>query len=188
MRPMTVVKLGGRVCVLVVASAAAFAPTPVSAQSPVDPALATFIATIKAVDNHSHVNSTTPGDADFDALPLDGLPAFTLPTRARPQNPEWLAGYKALYGYAHDDLSEAHLSELRATMKQVAKEQADRFPEWVLDKIGTEVMVANRIAMGPGLVPPRFRWASYVDALMLPLSTRAERGSNGDYAVLYPLE
>jgi predicted TIM-barrel fold metal-dependent hydrolase len=49
-------------------------------------------------------------------------------------------------------------------------------------------MVANRIAMGPGLAPPRFRWASYVDALMLPLSTLAERAGNGDYAVLYPLE
>src|SRR5262249_4821168 len=64
----------------------------------------------------------------------------------------------------------------------------ERFPEWVLDKIGTEVMVANRVAMGPGLAPPRFRWASYADALMLPLSTKGERTASPDYAVLYPLE
>jgi uncharacterized protein len=162
--------------------------TVASAQSPVDPALADFIATIKAVDNHTHVNSTAPGDPDSDALPLDGLPAFLFPARLRPENPEWLAGYKALYGYEHADLTEPHRAELRATMARVAKEQGDRFPEWALDKIGTEVMVANRVAMGPGLAPPRFRWASYVDALMLPLSTEAERATNGDSAVLYPLE
>ena len=159
-----------------------------SAQSPVDPGLAAFIATVKAVDNHTHVNSTAPGDPDSDALPLDGLPAFLFPARLRPENPEWLAAYKDLYGYAHADLAEPHMSELRATMKRVAQEQGDRFPEWVLDKIGTEVMVANRVAMGPGLAPPRFRWASYVDALMLPLSSEGERATNGDYAVLYPLE
>jgi len=80
------------------------------------------------------------------------------------------------------------MNELRATMKRIAKEQGDRFPQWVLDKIGTEVMVANRIAMGPGLAPPSFRWASYVDALMLPLSTKTESASSPDRAVLYPLE
>ena len=69
-----------------------------------------------------------------------------------------------------------------------SREQGERFPEWVLDKIGVEVMLANRIAMGPGVAPPRFRWVSYVDALMLPLSTTAERAATPDYRVLYPLE
>ena len=73
-------------------------------------------------------------------------------------------------------------------MARVRREQGDHFPEWVLDQIGTEVMVANRIAMGPGLAPPRFRWVSYVDALLLPLSTAAEREATPDYRVLYPLE
>src|SRR6185503_2315074 len=49
------------------------------------------------------------------------------------------------------------------------------------------VMVANRIAMGPGLAPPRFRWASYADALLLPLSTKAEAARNKDHAGLFPL-
>ena len=158
------------------------------AQERSDPSLAAFIATIKAVDNHAHTNSTAPHDQDADALPLDPLPEFPLPTRLRPDNPEWIAAYKALYGYPHHDLSEAHLVELRATMKKMAGEQGDKFPEWVLDKIGTEVMVANRIAMGPGLAPPRFRWASYVDALMLPLSTKAEAAVTPDRQALYPLE
>jgi len=173
---------------ILIAGSAAWLAATAYAQSPVDPGLAAFIATVKAVDNHTHVNSTAPDDADSDALPLDGLPAFSLPVRLRSDNPDWIAGYKALYGYRYDDLSAAHMDELRASMQRVAKEQGDKFPEWVLDKIGTEVMVANRIAMGPGLAPPRFRWASYGDALLLPLSTQAERAGNPDYAALYPLE
>ena len=161
---------------------------PAYGQAPVDSALSAFIANIRAVDNHTHVNTVVPVDSESDALPLDGLPPFSLPDRLRPDSPAWIAAYRAMYGYAYDDLTDAHMTQLRATMKGVARDQGDRFPEWVLDRIGTEVMVANRIALGPGLKTPRFRWASYVDALMLPLSTRAEGAATPDYRVLYPLE
>ncbi|MDB4888334.1 MAG: amidohydrolase [Gemmatimonadetes bacterium] len=163
------------------------APT-MRAQSPVDSSLAAYIARIRAVDNHTHVNSLAPVDSESDALPLDGLPAFPLPDRLRSDSPAWIAAYRALYGYRYDDLSASHMNELRAMMKSVMREQGNRFPEWVLDRIGTEVMFANRIAMGPGLAAPRFRWVSYVDALMLPLSTRSERAASPDYRALYPLE
>ena len=179
-------KLGRRVATLV--AGATLACMSALADPRVDPALDAFIATVKAVDNHTHVNSIAPDDADSDALPLDGIPPFTMPERFRSEYPGWLDAYKALYGYQHDDLAEPNIVELRATMRRVRSDQGDRFPTWVLDKIGTEVMVANRIAMGPGLVPPRFRWASYVDALMLPLSSATERAANDDYAALYPLE
>ncbi len=164
------------------------ATIPVRAQSPVDSSLAAYIAKIRAVDNHTHVNSLAPVDSESDALPLDGLPAFPFPDRLRPDSPAWIAAYRALYGYRYDDLSAPHTNELRATMKSVMREQGNRFPEWVLDRIGTEVMFANRIAMGPGLAPPRFRWVSYVDALMLPLSSAGERTASPDYRALYPLE
>jgi len=49
-------------------------------------------------------------------------------------------------------------------------------------------LLANRIAMGPGLAPPRFRWVSYVDALMLPLSMKVEAASSPDREKLFPLE
>ena len=153
-----------------------------------DPALVAFIASIRAVDNHTHANSVSPGDADADALPLDGIAPFELPTQARPGHPAWLAAYKALYKYPHDDLREPYLKELRATMQGVAKAKGDEFPEWVLDQIGTEVLLANRVAMGPGLAPPRVRWVSYVDALMLPLSTKAEAATTPDREKLFPLE
>jgi predicted TIM-barrel fold metal-dependent hydrolase len=158
------------------------------AQAPVDSSLSAFIARIRAVDNHTHANTVAPADSESDALPLDGLPPFPLPERLRPDSPPWIAAYRAMYGYKYDDLSDAHMTELRTTMKNIARDQGNRFPEWVLDRIGTEVMIANRIALGPGLAPPRFRWASYVDALMLPLSTSAERAATPDYRALYPLE
>jgi len=158
-------------------------------QSPlVDSALTTAIGRIRAIDNHTHVNSAAPGDSESDALPLDALLPLDLPVRLRPDAPEWLAAYRALYGYPHADLSEAHLTELRGTMQRVARELGEKFPEWVLDRIGTETMLANRVAMGPGLAPPRFLWVSYVDALLFPLSNKAEAAATPDRAKLYPLE
>jgi predicted TIM-barrel fold metal-dependent hydrolase len=153
-----------------------------------DPALVTFIANIRAVDNHSHPNSTAPGDPDADALPLDGLGAFEMPAPLRPEHPNWIAAYRALYRYPYADLSDAHKTELHATLQKTAKQQGDAFPTWVLDQVGTEVLLANRIAMGPGLAPPRVRWVSYADALMLPLSSKAEAAVSPDRAKLYPLE
>lgn len=173
---------------LLIISALMLIRTTAPAQSPIDSSLAAYIATIRAVDNHTHVNSIVPVDSESDALPLDGLPPFPFPERLRPDSPAWIAAYRAMYGYRFDDLSAPHMAELRATMQSVARAQGARFPEWVLDRIGTEVMLANRIAMGPGLAPPRFRWVSYVDALMLPLSSAGERAASPDYRALYPLE
>ena len=159
-----------------------------SAQSGADPEITAFIGKIRAVDNHSHANSVAPGDSDQDALPLEVIFPFEVPVQLRPDNPDWLAAYKALYKYPHADLSDAHMNELRGTMQRIAKEQGDKFPAWVLDQVGTEVLLTNRVAMGPGLAPPRFRWVSYVDALMLPLSTKAEAATSPDREKLFPLE
>src|SRR4029453_2767135 len=53
---------------------------------------------------------------------------------------------------------------------------------------GIDVMLANRIAFGPGIAAPRFRWVSFVDALMLPLDTRVEATRTPDTRALYPKE
>ena len=153
-----------------------------------DPGITAFIGKIRAVDNHSHANSVAPGDSDQDALPLEVIFPFEVPVQLRPDNPDWLAAYKTLYKYPHVDLSDAHMNELRSTMRGIAKQQGDKFPAWVLDQVGTEVLLTNRIAMGPGLAPPRFRWVSYVDALMLPLSTKAEAATSPDREKLFPFE
>jgi len=159
-----------------------------SAPSGADPEITAFIGKIRAVDNHSHANSIAPGDSDQDALPLEVIFPFEVPVLLRPDNPDWLAAYKALYKYPHADMSDAHLNELRGAMQRIAREQGEKFPAWVLDEVGTEVLLTNRVAMGPGLAPPRFRWVSYVDALMLPLSTKAEAATSPDREKLFPLE
>jgi hypothetical protein len=162
------------------------------AQSPVDSGLASYIGGIRAIDNHAHpllpVVPGAPPDTDYDALPLGAIPAFPLPTGLRTDNPANIAAWHALYGYRYDDASDAHVKELLQLKAAVATERGDRAAEWALDQMGTDVMLANRVAMGRGLGPPRFRWVAFVDALLLPLNTAREAAASPDYRPLYPRE
>jgi len=176
-----------RACLLAIFLACVALPAVTFAQSRADPAITAYIDKIRAVDNHSHANSVAPADSDFDALALDGIP-FELPVPLRQDSPMWLAAYKALYKYPNDDLTDAHMKVLRTTMQALVKKQGEAFPTWVLNQVGDEVLLANRIAMGPGLTSPRFRWVSFDDALLLPLSTKAEAAESPDREKLYPLE
>ncbi|HET9402497.1 MAG TPA: hypothetical protein VFO34_16245, partial [Candidatus Acidoferrales bacterium] len=84
------------------------------AQTP-DPALIKEIQNIRAIDNHSHPPKLVAAgerDDEFDALPCDPLEPTVLPTPARPENPQILAAWKALWGYAYNDRSEAHIREM----------------------------------------------------------------------------
>jgi uncharacterized protein len=107
-------------------------------------------------------------------LPLEGLEPFDLPDRLRPDNPELAVASRALFG--------------SASKKSVMQQRGDTYPSWILDQLGIETMFANRVAMGRGLMPPRFRWVSFVDALMLPLNNDFAKRSNKDYAIFYPGE
>jgi uncharacterized protein len=141
-----------------------------------DPSLLAEIEKIKAVDNHTHISRVVAegeSDRDFDALPCDVIEggADTLATRA--ENPQFLEAWRALYGYKYDDRAPEHVKELIAARDKVRREQGDNFPSWVLDRLGIEYMFANRVAMGRGLKPPRFRWVPFDDALMLPVSVES---------------
>jgi predicted TIM-barrel fold metal-dependent hydrolase len=137
-------------------------------QPPVDSELDRYIAGIKAVDNHAHpmlqLAAGAPRDTDYDALPLDALPPMTLPARLRADHPDWIAAQRSV------------------------KDRAIKSPAEALDLAGIDVMLSNRIAMGPGLTPPRFLWVSFVDALMLPLDGRIESARTPDTRTLYALE
>jgi len=161
-----------------------------SAQTRADEQLSSIIANIKAIDNHAHplryVAAGEKPDDEYDALPLDALGLFPLPVRLHPDNREFIGAWRDLYGYAHDDVT--HLRELMETKQRVAREQGEKFPAWVLDQLNIETMFANRVAMGRGLVAPRFRWVSFVDALIFPLSNETAKRSNPDYRGFYPGE
>ncbi|MGZ7029832.1 MAG: amidohydrolase family protein [Terriglobales bacterium] len=167
-----------------------FAAVFVSAQTRPDPALLAEIQQIKAIDNHTHVMKVVAAgeqDTEFDALPCDPLEPSGSPTMTRPENPAFMKAWKALYNYPYDDSSPQHLRELMAAKDRVRREQGENFPTWVLDRLNIQTMFANRVAMGPGLKPPRFRWVPYDDALMFPLNNAA-MADTPDRKIFYALE
>ena len=177
-----------------IAAVALTAATPLSihAQSPVDSALVRYIATVRAIDNHAHpmrpLRAGAPADTEFDALPLDGIPPFQVPWRLRLENPEWRLAQSALFGIPNRGTDSAFRLSLHARRAQELAAHGDGYPAWVLDRAGVDVMFANRIAMGPGLTAPRFRWVAFDDALMLPLDVSGEAGRTPDTRSLYPKE
>jgi hypothetical protein len=164
----------------------------VSAQAGVDRELLSDIMKIKAIDNHAHpvkyVAEGEPPDSEFDALPLDAIAAFPLPVRLSPANPEFIRAWHDLYRYSHNDMSEAHVRELLSAKQAVARQKGEGTPTWILDQVNIETMLANRVVMGRGLTPPRFRWVSFDDALLFPLSNEAQKRFNQDYKGFYPAE
>ena len=156
---------------ITIALVAVLAAGRAAAQQP-DAGLLNTIRTIRAIDNHSHPPAlTSPGqkDDDFDALPCDPLEPTEPALTTRPENPRYLAAWKVLYGYRYNDTDSAHVRELLADKQKVKVAQGDKYPSWVLDKLGIESELANRVAIGRGLVAPRFRWVPFVDALLFPL-------------------
>jgi hypothetical protein len=151
------------------------------AQTPVDSGLAAYIAAIRAIDNHAHpmrpAAAGAPADSEYDALPLDGVPPFPIPWRLTLEAPVWTPATLRLYGTADT-----------AARARRLRERGTAFPAWALDRAGIDVMLANRIALGPGLAPPRFRWVPFDDALLFPLDTRTEAARTPDTRSLYPKE
>lgn len=162
------------------------------AQTVADPSLLAEISKIKAVDNHAHplryVADGEKPDDEYDALPLEAIEAFPLPLRLSPANREFIRAWHDLFGYAYDDMNEAHVAELLKAKQRVMRERGDNFPAWVLDQLNIETMFANRVAMGRGLTAPRFRWVAFDDALIFPLNNDAAKRFNRDYAAFYPGE
>src|SRR5438128_2651358 len=149
---------------------------PLLAQDSPDPNLLVEINRIKAVDNHTHVPKVVSAgekDDEFDALPCDPLDPSDVPTMARADNPLFLKAWQKLYGYKYNDRDAAHVRELLETKQRIAREQGDNYPEWVLDRLNIEYMLANRVAMGRGLNPPRFLWVPFDDALLFPLNNQS---------------
>src|SRR5882762_1343619 len=169
-----------------------FLSFPIDAQTRADADIANEISKIKAIDNHAHpLKYVAPGekpDDEFDALPLDAIVPFPLPTRLSPTNPEFIRAWHDLYRYSHNDMSEVHVRELLAAKQRVLSERGDSFPAWILDQLNIETMFANRVAMGRGLSAPRFRWVAFDDALIFPLSNEAAKRFNRDYKAFFPGE
>ena len=172
---------------------AAFAPLALHAQRAPDPELLSYIRALRAIDNHAHVVRPVPDDREYDALPFTLLPPPPPgvngdPFLLRPEYPMFVKAWKTLYGYPYGDAAPEHVKEVPVLKAKKLAEQGAAFPAWVLDKQGIDIVLANRVAMGPELQAPRFRWVPYADALIFPLDNSAAKASNADYAAFYPAE
>src|SRR5262245_7393113 len=99
----------------------------------VDPRLAQDIAKIKAIDNHAHplrVVGEGETDDEYDALTFEETEPFPLPVRIRPDNPEWLGAWRALWGEKRPDTGEAHLKAVAATKQRIQRERGEGYPAW----------------------------------------------------------
>jgi uncharacterized protein len=130
------------------------------AQLQIDPRISAEIAKIKTIDNHAHPVLPAPGDSEYDALPVDHMDPYTEPIRTRAGSPLAAEASRQLLLHSHP--------------------RDDTYPNWVLDQLGIETMLANRVAMGPGLAPPRFLWVPFEDALMYPLNNSGLASQNSD--------
>jgi hypothetical protein len=145
--------------------------------------IAAEVGRIRAIDHHAHpvcVTGPAERDREFDALPVDNMEPASDPVYLRPGDPGVLEAWRSLFGYHYNDFRPEHKRDLEAMKRRRMQEQGDHYPTWVLDQAGVEVMLANRVAMGRGIEPPRFRWAPYADALLFPLNNSRLAGVNSD--------
>jgi predicted TIM-barrel fold metal-dependent hydrolase len=106
----------------------------------------------------------------------------------RGDNPRILAAWKALYGYPYDDMNPVHVRELVQAKERVKQREGDNYANWVLEHIGIESELANRVALGRGLVPPHFRWVPFDDALLVPLNNSLFAAETPDRKFFYSRE
>ncbi|PWU06408.1 MAG: amidohydrolase [Terriglobia bacterium] len=159
---------------MVVIAALLFAGCNRNRDTAVDPAIAAEVQRIRAIDNHAHPVRPVPNgppDREFDALPVDNMEPQSDPLALRSNAPLTLEANRQ---FPNKPFS--------------MREKGDAYPGWVLDQIGVDIMLANRVAMGGGIAPPRFRWVPYADALLFPLDNTLLAARNSDRKAFFALE
>ena len=175
----------------VVAATGAGAITTAQSRPLVDPAAAAIyrrllpqIERIRIFDHHAH--PAFPNDPDVDAAPP---PPGSSPLRMREDNAEPVAAARALFGFPFPDLSGAHakwLVDKKAALKGQFK--GTQYFDHILDRVGIETSMANRVAMADYLDPSRFKWVFFVDCFMFPFDNLALAARNTDEAAYMPLQ
>ena len=142
------------------------------------------ISSIKLFDHHAH--PAFPDDADVDIAPP---PPGNTPLRLREDNPETSAAARALFGFPFTDMKGEHrkwLVDRKAALKQ--QHTGAAYFNTILDRLGIETSMANRVAMAAYLDPARFKWVFFVDCFMFPFDNSALAARNTDEAVYMPLQ
>lgn len=163
------------------------------AQSPsIDPTLAAQIAAIPAIDNHAHPLLSPPAyatDRNFDALPVDNMEPDTDTAGMRPDLPALHEAWQAIFHFnGNPPLDAEGLKQLEAAREATRREQGEAYATYILDRANIATELANRVKLGIGIQPPRFRWVPYVDALLFPLDNSALADATPDRKQFFPLE
>ncbi len=152
-------------------------PGGLSLEDKVNSKIAAEIRHTRVIDNHAHpVRNVAPGEApdrNFDALPGDEAEDAPLPAPMRPDNPAFTIAWRELFDYGYKDAAAEHIKSLREARQRIATAQGDRYPTWVLNKTGTDIMLANRVAMGKSLPNDRFKWVPFADMFLFPLNNES---------------
>jgi hypothetical protein len=141
------------------------------------------IEKIPIVDMHAHPGYWDDTDVDAMAVTTTDLD----PARSRPTNAEWVAAAKALYGYPYSDFSPEHTRWLDEKDDELRKQAGKEYLSKILDKVGIQVSVANRVAMDYLEGNPRFRWVFFVDPFMFPFEN-SKLAISPDRAVYFPIQ
>ncbi len=146
--------------------------------------LLTKIDAIPMYDNHAHPGFADDSDVDAMASPPGESPTL----RLSDDNPEFVAGAKALFNYPYDDFKPEHAKWL-ADKKKAAEQKGDpAYFDSILDKLNVEICLANRAMMAPYLDPKRFHWVFFGDAFFFPFDNKDQAGNTPDMGVYVPLQ
>jgi len=142
------------------------------------------IEAIPMYDNHAHPGFSDDTDVDAMASP----PGESATLRLREDNPEFVAAAKALFGYPYDDFRPEHAKWLVDKKKAARQSGGVAYFDSILDKLNTDICLANRAMMAPYLNPKRFHWVFFGDSFFYPFDNSAERASTPDMGVYVPLQ
>ena len=140
------------------------------------------VSAIRIFDHHAH-----PGFADDEEVDPAPVPPSVLPYRLRESSPDWTAAARALFAFPYLDFAGAHgkwLADKKTSLRQQRPGAA--YFNALLDKLGVETSVANRITMSDALDPARFKWVFYTDAVLFPFDNARLAARNPDQAAFMP--
>ena len=113
----------------------------------------------------------------------------TDPAGLRPTLPALHEAWQAIFHFnGIPPLDAEGLKQLEAAREATRREQGEKYATYILDRANIATELANRVAMGTGVQPPRFRWVPYVDALLFPLDNSALAAATPDRKQFFPLE
>ena len=139
---------------------------------------------IPMYDNHAHPGYADDSDVDAMASPPDE--SATL--RLRDDNPEFVAGAKALFGYPYDDFKPEHAKWLAERKTAAEKAGGTTYFDGILDKLNVDICLANRAMMPAYLDSKRFHWVFFGDSFFYPFDNRDQAASTPDMGVYVPLQ